>query len=54
VTGTLGSGLAGIGGLSTTLGSETAWQALGWVQRLFHCSFAFAIDAFVVAIFVNN
>jgi hypothetical protein len=53
-TGTIGSGLAGIGGLSTTLRSGTAWQALGWVQRLFHCSFAFTVAAFAVAIFVNS
>jgi hypothetical protein len=53
-TSTLGSGLAGIGGLPTTLVSVTAWRALGWVQRLFHCSFAFAIAAFAIAIFMNN
>ncbi len=54
VIGTLGSGLAGIGGLPTTLGSGTARQALGWVWRLFCCSFAFAIADFAVAILVNS
>ncbi len=53
-TGTLGSGVAGIGGLLTTLGSGTAWRVLGWVWRLFCCSFAFAVAVFAVAIFVNN
>jgi hypothetical protein len=53
-TGTLGNGLAEIGGMYTTLGSGTAWRASGWAQTLFHCSFAFADPAFAAAIFVNN
>jgi hypothetical protein len=52
--GTLGSGFAGKGDLLTAFGSETAWQALGWVRRLFRCSFALAIADFSAALFVDN
>ncbi len=51
---TLGSGIVGSGGVTNTLGSGTAWWAIGRARRLLHCSLALVVAALAAAILVNK